>query len=352
MRSGSRQKGKGQSLTEFALFLPILALILLMAVDFGRVFMGWITIHNMARIGANYATQNPHGWQDSGDAQIQATYRELMQADATRAGCQLPESLPDPAFLTAAPDTYRVGSTLRVDIECTFSLLTPFLSNVVGDGSGNVTVSASTIFTIRCCSLPTAGDPGPAPTPTPSPTPIPDPDPTPTPDPGEDPPPPVDVSFYGTPTSDTSSGGGPPGSPGEDQIGGIPDLPVTFSNSTSGTQVTCLWDFGDGSTSSSCASSVSKTYTIRGLYSVTLTVNGQAVTRDAYVHVGCQVPSFVAGGVRKNQASGLWTGAGFSAANLTTLPGNGNYVIGFQSIVGGLINPPGGCADTVIEVGP
>ena len=74
------------------------------------------------------------------------------------------------------------------------------------------------------------------------------------------------------------------------------------------------------------------------------------MTRTDYVSVTCKVPAFA--GVRKSDASWVWTNAGFIAGNLTTLPGNGNYKIGYQSLAGGLVNPPGGCYGATIQVGP
>jgi hypothetical protein len=68
------------------------------------------------------------------------------------------------------------------------------------------------------------------------------------------------------------------------------------------------------------------------------------------VLVSCQVPSF--SGVRKNNATAIWTGAGFTAANITFLSGSGNYKISYQSLVGGLVNPNGGCSGATIQVGP
>jgi PKD repeat protein len=161
---------------------------------------------------------------------------------------------------------------------------------------------------------------------------------------------PVVVSFYGTPISTDSSGGGPPGSIDENLIVGISGLQVTFSNTTTGTQGNCQWLFGDGGSSNACSGTVSYTYNTRGTYTVSLTVDGQTVTRTAYVLVSCKVPAYA--GVRKNAALGIWTTAGFTSGNLTTLPGSGNYKIGYQSLVGGLVNPPGGCSGATIQVGP
>jgi hypothetical protein len=158
------------------------------------------------------------------------------------------------------------------------------------------------------------------------------------------------VSFYGTPTSTDSYGGGPPGSTGEDLIVGIPTLWVTFTNTTTGTQGNCTWFFGDGGTANACSGTVSHDYVSHGTYDVSLTVDGQTVNRSSYVFVGCKVPAFA--GVRVNSAPSTWANAGFSVGNFTTLPGIGNYKIGYQSLAGGLINPPGGCAGATIQVGP
>jgi hypothetical protein len=371
-RDPSRDRSFGQSLVEFAIFVPVLALIMLIAVDLGRVYLGWVTLTNVARIGANYAAQNPDAWSGSGNATVQARYRQLMVSDAEGINCALPSTLPGPSF---ADSSRRVGSNVTVNLSCTFDLFTPMLANLVGDGSGSLDVGASATFTIRFGSFdtgtidepdatasPTATattttEPTPTATPTPAPTPeitlAPGATPSPTPDPTAAPTPtpqPVVVSFYGTPTSADASGGGPPGSTDENLIVGIPNLSVTFSNTTTGDQGSCLWDFGDGNTATACSNSVSHTYTTRGTYTVTLTVDGQSVTRAGYVLVSCKVPAFA--GVRKNSASGVWTSAGFSSSNFSASDGTGNYKIGFQSLAGGLINPPGGCDGATILVGP
>jgi hypothetical protein len=161
---------------------------------------------------------------------------------------------------------------------------------------------------------------------------------------------PVVVHFYGSTTSLDASGGGPPGSTGENQIVGLPNMLVTFTNTTTGGQGNCSWTFGDGGTSNACSGAVTHTYTARGTYSVALTVDGSSLTRSNYVLVSCQVPAFA--GVRKNSASANWVAAGFSSSNMTFLTGSGNYKIGYQSLAGGLVNPLGGCSGATIQVGP
>jgi hypothetical protein len=163
------------------------------------------------------------------------------------------------------------------------------------------------------------------------------------------------ISFYGTPTSADGSGGGPPGSTDENLIVGVPTLNITFHNTTTGVQGNCTWDFGDGSRqSNACANTVSHGYTTRGTYTVTLEVDSWSASRSSYVLVGCKVPAFA--GVRRNTASDLWAAAGFDRDNMTELPGlpgkEANYKIGYQSLVGGLVNPSGGCSGATITVGP
>ena len=47
---------RGQSLVEFGLMLPVLMLLVLGAIDFGRVYFAYISVTNGARNGADYAS--------------------------------------------------------------------------------------------------------------------------------------------------------------------------------------------------------------------------------------------------------------------------------------------------------
>ena len=69
-----RRPRRGQTLVEFALVLPLFLLILLLALDFGRIFLGWVSLSNAARIGANYAAQNSTAW-STGDTAHQDEYQ-------------------------------------------------------------------------------------------------------------------------------------------------------------------------------------------------------------------------------------------------------------------------------------
>ena len=346
-----RKRSRGQSLVELAITIPILITILLIAVDVGRVYLGWVNLSNIARIGANFAAQNPNAWQGSGDATIKSRYQTLMKKDALGIDCTLPSTLPAPAF--AGTDPYGLGSQVTVSLTCSFSLVTPFLSSLVGDGAGHLNVASAAVFTIRSGSVNgvVIGDNAPTPTATATSSASPTATPTNTPDPSATPGEPIVISFYGESSSPDASGGGPPGSVNENQIMGVNPLSVDFTDESTGPpRGNCEWDFGDGDTSTSCASSVSHTYTDPGTYTVTRTIDGVSGSRVDYVFLGCKVPAFA--GVRVNSAPSLWTNAGFSASNFSAMEGTGNYKISFQSLAGGLVNPTGGCDGATIIVGP
>lgn len=336
LRRRGPNRTRGQSLVEFALVLPLLALVLLMAIDFGRVFLGWVELNNVSRIGANFAALNPQGWEGTGIATLQTKYKSLIIADARATNCKLPDPAnpADPTFPDANPNTYALGSRAVVALTCKFHVFTPLIGSVVGDSNGDVSVSVSSTFAIRggtVAGIPvTTAAPTVTPAATPTPTPI------------------TTVNFYGTPTSLNSSGGGAPGSPGQNQIVGIPPLVVAFTNTTTGPQVSCLWTYGDGATFASCGGA-SHTYATPGTYSVSLTVDGTSAAKSSYVLVGCQVPDFH--GVKVNGATSTWTSAGFSGAPIMQ-KGTGNYSINFQSIASGTLNPAGGCSGATITVGP
>ncbi len=47
---------RGQALAEFALVVPVLIILVLGAIDFGRVFFAYVSVTNAARNGADYAS--------------------------------------------------------------------------------------------------------------------------------------------------------------------------------------------------------------------------------------------------------------------------------------------------------
>ena len=87
-----RGRTRGQSLVEFALVLPILLFLTLIALDFGRVYLGYINLQNMSRIAANFAANNSSAWDSvstPNDATLKTKYYNQIIADAQAINCRL-----------------------------------------------------------------------------------------------------------------------------------------------------------------------------------------------------------------------------------------------------------------------
>jgi hypothetical protein len=187
-RSGKR-RSRGQSLVEIALILPLIMLIVMFGIDFGRAYLGWVSLQNAARIAANYAATNADAanWNSASDPD-RILYEKFINADFSTSNCQLAPP-PAPVFIDG-PDagltTKDLGDSASVKLTCTFRFATPFIGAILGN---QLTMAASSQFVVRTGEydptvLPTVA---PLPTPTPTPTPTPEPTPSPTPDPGGSP---------------------------------------------------------------------------------------------------------------------------------------------------------------------
>lgn len=149
-------------MVEFAIILPLLALLLVMAVDFGRVFFGWVGVHNAARIAANAAASNPEAWEPPGITTGQNAYRRAVLNDLQALNCSPPagiddgdgawdlNEIPSPTFENKATgfsaDLYEVGDHAVVTIPCAFDLFTPLAGAIVGDP---VSIVAGAEFMVR-----------------------------------------------------------------------------------------------------------------------------------------------------------------------------------------------------------
>ncbi len=135
----ARRHSRGQALVEFALVLPVMLLILLIVVDFGRLYQSWIQLNNAARVGANYAAMTAPTFV-SGDPQYQA----LITGEMSGAGCRLATPLPAPTF---SPNP-NLGSTASVTLGCVFTFITPVIGDVFGP-TGRLSLGATSAFPIR-----------------------------------------------------------------------------------------------------------------------------------------------------------------------------------------------------------
>jgi len=129
--------------------VPVLLILLLIAVDFGRLFSSWVTLTNSARVAANYAASDPNppdgfGAASNYAAQVNAEGFASLNATCTTAG------VPQPVFADTTVDsnttTKNLGDEATVSISCTFKVMTPIISAIVGS---NLPMSASSTFAIR-----------------------------------------------------------------------------------------------------------------------------------------------------------------------------------------------------------
>jgi beta-lactam-binding protein with PASTA domain len=133
---------RGQALVEFAVILPILALLLVMAIDFGRVFYGYVALNNAARIAANSAALNPTTWDGSGTTVAKDDYRAEVLRDLQSVNCSpvgggswTTAKIPDPVFtsITGTANAYELGDRVTVTLDCAFSFITPLAGNILGN---------------------------------------------------------------------------------------------------------------------------------------------------------------------------------------------------------------------------
>jgi PKD repeat protein len=229
-----RRCASGQSLVEFALVLPVMLLVLLVAIDFGRLFFSWIQVNNAAREGAAYGAAYPtdasgittHASQET-NAQAQAGESPLtvLVSCANQVGNSIPCS--------AAAGGAGTGNTLTVTVRETFAFLTPGITTILG---GNLTIGAAATATVLGAAASASSAPSDeCPFPSASFTLVPE---------GE-------LGIYVNPSASQ------------------PDSGICAISGYN-------WDFGDGGTAVGTAVGTHYTYAAPGQYAVQLTVTNQA----------------------------------------------------------------------------
>ncbi len=124
--SQSKQnKSRGQSLVEFVLALPLLLLVMMGALDLGRVFFSTITITNAAREGARYGVLHYT------DTTVLTDLQDRAIAEAASSGIDLIRSDITPICVSNDGTTNSIpctsGQTLRVTVQYQFDLILGFI---------------------------------------------------------------------------------------------------------------------------------------------------------------------------------------------------------------------------------
>jgi Flp pilus assembly protein TadG len=120
-----RPHGRGQTLVEFALILPIFILLLVGIFDFGRAIYAYNTISNASREGMRLAIV---------DQNMTAIENEAV-AHATSLGIgagQVDVEFRSPDLSTTCASPYEVGCVAVVTVRYQYQAATPIIGNLVG----------------------------------------------------------------------------------------------------------------------------------------------------------------------------------------------------------------------------
>lgn len=113
-------KPRGQSLVEFALVLPVVLMLMLGLLDFGRAYYALVALRDAADEGATYAAISP----------FDVTGIRTRASEASR---QLVPISPNEVGVVYPPTIY-VGAPITVTTRVTIELYTPFAAQFVPAG--------------------------------------------------------------------------------------------------------------------------------------------------------------------------------------------------------------------------
>jgi len=142
---GGEDRRRGQSVVEFALLVPVLMFMLLIAVDFGRLFFSYIQLQNAVREAAAYgagqptrtdvmtarANQERNSQGQAGEGAFTLT-TECRNQSGTVIAC------------SAAPGGSGPGNTITVILQSPFNFMTPLINGFFGGSGLTMTASSTT----------------------------------------------------------------------------------------------------------------------------------------------------------------------------------------------------------------
>ena len=135
---------------------PVLVFLLLITLDFGRLFMSYITLTNTTRVAANYAAVNPGAFTGTPNT---TTYDAIVARESAGLNCKLRAvgtyNPPLPTFVANGLGKQTgLGATAVAAMTCDFTLLTPFITDFFG---GPLPISASAEYPIHVGAIANIG---------------------------------------------------------------------------------------------------------------------------------------------------------------------------------------------------
>jgi Flp pilus assembly protein TadG len=123
-RPGRLRNDSGQAAVEFALVVPLLCLIIIAILHFGKVMNYWLDLNHVASEGARKAAVNTYG----GDGDYEAFVRSRLETGELRTGGTT--SIPTAATVAVClPEGSDVGDPVTVQVAVGYSL--PFIGKTV-----------------------------------------------------------------------------------------------------------------------------------------------------------------------------------------------------------------------------
>jgi Flp pilus assembly protein TadG len=123
----SSERQRGQNIVEMALLAPFLVFLLLIVIDFGRVYYEYISVVTAARVAAELAADS-----------------KVSDADVINAALDEAPGLVSSITAAVSPSPRSPGVDVQVTVTAVFTPLTPGIKNVVGD-----TIQLTSVATAR-----------------------------------------------------------------------------------------------------------------------------------------------------------------------------------------------------------
>ena len=128
MNERTKQARNGQGLVEFALILPVLVLIFMGIVDFGRAIYAYNAVSNAAREGARTGIVDQGTTGGVYDAAISAANQATALGLNPNDSSQVQVTFPDPGNCP----TVDVGCPISVRVQYQFTAITPIIGRIIG----------------------------------------------------------------------------------------------------------------------------------------------------------------------------------------------------------------------------
>jgi Flp pilus assembly protein TadG len=123
-RLGRLSSERGQSAVEFAMVVPLLCLVIIAILHFGKVMNYWLDLNHVASEGARKAAVNAYPT----DAGYETYLRSRLETDELRTGGTT--SIPSPATIAVClPEGPDVGDPVTVQVAADYSL--PFIGKTI-----------------------------------------------------------------------------------------------------------------------------------------------------------------------------------------------------------------------------